>query len=123
MNARILRAFRCPRSRAERRRRGQERRAERFLVRRGFITRNGVRARPACHRPFSEWATIRSDVQASSPRAVSGHTPIDPAMIPVPAEAHCRRFVEAVFRRLQQRRCQAIALTPQRIFGERSASL
>jgi len=53
----------------------------------------------------------------------SSHTPIDPAKIPVPAEAHCRRFVEAVFRRLQQRRCQAIALTPQRVFGERPASL
>jgi len=63
--------------------------------------------------PLSGMLTIRSEVQASSPRAHVWPHPIDPAKIAVPAEGHCRRFVEAVFRRLQQRRCQAIVLTPQ----------
>jgi hypothetical protein len=81
----------------------------------------GNQLEPLCGINGSLLGPLRTDRDLT--RVISQNPYSGPISYAVPAEAHCRRFAEAVFGRLQQRRYQAIALMPQRVFGERPASL
>ena len=72
-------------------------------------------------RPVSEWLTIPSEVQASSPEILSGQPRSIMRRLRFPQKPALDEFVDAVFAGFNN--SDASALTPDRVFGERPARL